>query len=401
MPKINFNQNSLEIDPNRSMSKVGGSESGEENLFAMLMGNIIGDEGESLDESSILSQALTGNLDNVDLQPEFSITPEQITSLEKELGIDLKNLNLKDLNLETLSKEDLEILSELENVQEKNDFSKIGNKTINKLGFNIYKDQDDSTFIDKIDKMPKKLNSLNPTDELKKFENPLKNNSLEPQINLTKSIQAYSAFDNNSDNLFIKAKNEKLPMLGEEMSSLTGDVQPISSENVINNKIENNLIGKLNSNSIDLNQIDLASKSDIEVLTEISNHLDKMKLSNAKELNVTVKHNDLGQFQINAHEIATKSDSNISLEILSNSKEVQNFFKINESNLTNMLSDKGISVGSFKISNSSESTFEKDFDLSQGDKSFSGQQQAKRENQNQDSQRRANLWQQYQERLGA
>ena len=46
------------------------------------------------------------------------------------------------------------------------------------------------------------------------------------------------------------------------------------------------------------------------MINEIVNHLDKMKLTGAKELNVTVKHNELGKFQINASDVSAAGDSN-------------------------------------------------------------------------------------------
>ena len=55
-----------------------------------------------------------------------------------------------------------------------------------------------------------------------------------------------------------------------------------------------------------------------------------MKLSNTKELNVIVRHNDLGQFQINANEIANPMTKKLNLEIISNSKDVKTVFKANE-----------------------------------------------------------------------
>ena len=90
------------------------------------------------------------------------------------------------------------------------------------------------------------------------------------------------------------------------------------------------------------------------------------------------------------------------MEILANSKDVQNFFKSNEVSLTSLLADKGFSVGSFKVGNSNSDTSSKDFDMSNSEKEFSSQQQNSRgESRHQDSQRRANLWQQYQEQMGA
>ena len=392
MPKINFNQNSLEADPNRSMSQVDGVNTGEENLFSMLMGNIIGDEDQSLDEGSVLSQALSGNIGTERNPLELTLTPEQISSLEQELGLDLKNVDLSKINLEDISKEDLEALSELSAEGETNEFSKISKKL--GVNFNKSKAQTNSLENFSVDKNVENIKG-------NKNDIDFKNNILEPKLGISKNLKAYNAFENTLDNNFIKPKNESAAMLDEAGLSNKVEFSSVLPESSVGLKVENNLVSKANTNSIDLSQLNLSSIPDSEIISEITNHLDKMKLTSSKELSVTVKHNELGQFQINANEMGREADSKLNLEILSNSKEVQNFFKLNEQNLSSVLSEKGFSLSSFKVSNSNNGNFEKDLDLSQGDKNFSGQQQSRRDNQNQDSQRRANLWQQYQEKLGA
>ena len=114
-------------------------------------------------------------------------------------------------------------------------------------------------------------------------------------------------------------------------------------------KIENNLLSKVNTNSIDLSSLGNTAGTESEVINEIVNHLDKMKLTGAKELNVTVKHNELGKFQINASDVSGAGDSKLNLEILSNSKEVQSFFKANESGLVTLLTDRGFNLSGIKL----------------------------------------------------
>ena len=78
-------------------------------------------------------------------------------------------------------------------------------------------------------------------------------------------------------------------------------------------------------------------------------------------------------------------------------------FKINEGNLVSTLAEKGISLSSVKILTSSES-LTKNFDnnFMNSEKSFSQQNQGSfDQNRRQDSNRRATLWQEYQDRLGA
>ena len=135
-------------------------------------------------------------------------------------------------------------------------------------------------------------------------------------------------------------------------------------------KIENNLLSKVNTNSIDLSSLGNTAGTEAEVINEIVNHLDKMKLTGAKELNVTVKHNELGKFQINASDVSGAGDSKLNLEILSNSKEVQSFFKANESGLVTLLTDRGFNPSGIKVGSSSNEGFAKDFEFSGNDKGF-------------------------------
>ena len=54
LPKINMGQRSIEADPNRSMSALVGNDTGEDNLFSMLMDGIIG--GEEGGEETLLEK---------------------------------------------------------------------------------------------------------------------------------------------------------------------------------------------------------------------------------------------------------------------------------------------------------------------------------------------------------
>ena len=136
-------------------------------------------------------------------------------------------------------------------------------------------------------------------------------------IEIKDGLKKYSNIGGEEESIF-----KGLPQVKSEGANM---LNTLSSNMNIDNKIEN--LGKINTNSIDLGQINLGQAGDAEVINEIVNHLDKMKLSSAKELNVTVKkHNDLGQFQINASEIGKGDISKLNMEILFSLKEAQAFF---------------------------------------------------------------------------
>ena len=54
LPKISMGRQSIEADPNRSLSALVGNETGEDNLFSMLMDGIIG--GEEGGEETLLEK---------------------------------------------------------------------------------------------------------------------------------------------------------------------------------------------------------------------------------------------------------------------------------------------------------------------------------------------------------
>lgn len=401
MPKVNFSQSSIEVDPNRSLTEVGGNDTGEENLFSLLMNSITGDETQEPSAVDLLT-----SLEGKNINPEAvslisknsfggGFDSEQLLEIEKELGIDLKNIDLSKLDIETISKDDLEVLSKLKNALSES-----------KEPSNSLKLSDDSS-IDKTifsKRALSKLKNHNGLSELRKnnLELDIKNQLMSGQTMGVKNTNAYKALNGLNDSSLIKPVEDVIHQGDFANIKNLDSTTPQMNNGQFSSKIENNLFNKVSTNTIDLSQIDLGSSSGSEVINEIANHLDKMKLSSAKELSVVVKHNEFGQFQINANELKNGADPKLGLEILANSKDVQNFFKSNEVSLTSLLADKGFSVGSFRVGNSNSDASSKDFDMSNSEKEFSSQQQNSRgESRHQDSQRRANLWQQYQEQMGA
>ena len=398
----------IEADPNRSNSQVMGEISGEDNLFSMLMEGIIGSEN---DEEGLIT-GLSSSLVNEENSDEVSSdASDLLTKLNPKLVV-------LDQDFKTLTDQG-DYVTEIENDLDLSEtrFSKFNSELngINGLENNLEVDESKESekpsifdqFLNKIG-LKKSVEKAYPQTgspigiTKKSIENTIDVDMPKSVDKLTvmNGLQKYQKLADSTGENFIKNKIE-LPIV--EMS----DVDPTTNElpalkiSSFEPKIENQLENKISTNTIDLSSLDLKNVSESDVLGEISNHLDKMKLANAKELQVTVKHNDLGQFQINANEIEQGNLSKLNLEILSNSKDTQNFFKLNESGLTNLLGEKGFTVGSFKISQSSEE-FSKDNQFSGEDsRGFSQQQQSRGEGRNQDSQRRAKLWQEYQEKLGA
>ncbi|MFZ9001590.1 MAG: hypothetical protein ACO20H_09815 [Bacteriovoracaceae bacterium] len=141
-----------------------------------------------------------------------------------------------------------------------------------------------------------------------------------------------------------------------------------------------------------------------EVIEQISDYIMRNSFGNQKSLTVTVSHKDIGQFQVEAHRNGDPGD--IKLNIRANTEEGRLFFKANQQELVQKLSDKGIFVFDFKVSNFSSPTNQS----SKNDGNFNFQQNHSNNAYSEDSQnpqynegqeRRKELWEKYKEQLGA
>ena len=404
MPKINFSQSNMEVG---SKSPSGGDqinfEGSDANLFSILMDKASNQKSREhaalndivkTESDENLTKLLTNNPKEIssrlNLISDQSVVDKNLNNLAGK--IDIKNL---------LSEENLDLSRQALDKKLNLNLNKL-----NKLKYNL-----ESAFQNHdrdIISHEKILNSLQSANGPAKI-NPqieekvdLLNKKIIDQAKLSKGIELYDTLDSVGKNNLISSKSELNLKTDLNLDNNSSNLHLISSDAGLENKIENRLINKMvtNTNSLDFSRLDLNSVSESDILNQITNHLDKMKLSSTKELNVIVRHNELGQFQINANEVNSANDPKLNLEILTNSKDVKTFFKLNEASLNTLLTDKGFNLNGIKISSSSNESFSKDLSFSSDEKGFSGQQ-SRREGQNQDSQRRANLWKQYQERLGA
>ena len=404
MPKINFSQSNMEVG---SKSPSGGDqinfEGSDANLFSILMDKASNQKSR---EHAALNDIVKTESDE-NLTKLLTNNPKEISS---RLNL-ISDQSVVDKNLNNLAgKIDIKNLLSEENLDlPRQELDKKLNLNLNK--FNKLKYNLESAFPNHdrdIISHEKILNSLQSANGPAKI-NPqieekvdLLNKKIIDQAKLSKGIELYDTLDSVGKNNLISSKSELNLKTDLNLDNNSSNLHLISSEAGLENKIENRLINKMvtNTNSLDFSRLDLNSVSESDILNQITNHLDKMKLSSTKELNVIVRHNELGQFQINANEVNSANDPKLNLEILTNSKDVKTFFKLNEASLNTLLTDKGFNLNGIKISSSSNESFSKDLSFSSDEKGFSGQQ-SRREGQNQDSQRRANLWKQYQERLGA
>ncbi len=151
-----------------------------------------------------------------------------------------------------------------------------------------------------------------------------------------------------------------------------------------------------------LNLSQVKSASGQELINQISAYIEQSYISGSDNLDVIVNHDELGQFKVSAQKVGMGNQVNLQIE--ATTEQAQAFFSDSESELIKSLNRSGIKLSEFKIT-----AFDNvlAFDnkgqpsLSQNSSEEGGKQdlygQLNRESLEQDSERRRNLWQQFQE----
>ncbi len=244
------------------------------------------------------------------------------------------------------------------------------------------------------------------------------------QKNMNQSMKAYGQKQNLLNNNLIKNTKDlafketksisgidelKSPdlQIGAQLSSVKEDFIPL-----VGNKQDNNQNLQTNSQAkvLDLSRIDTSNTN--EIIKRISDYIEQSQVASKDSLDLTVKHESLGQFNIQVNRTPGAGSQMMDMQITTNSAEGHEFFMKHEMGLMKNLSQAGIQLSDLKIiSAGSES-----MSFSQGEKGQSGNSQnngdnAPREfmsfdsgNSSNGSQRRKALWeqaQQNQQRYGA
>lgn len=212
-------------------------------------------------------------------------------------------------------------------------------------------------------------------------------------------------FDSNAVEKITKSKEE---------SSLSAD-QLIDSSNIdpVTQKPKIELATAVTHSSSENKVVDLSHIQNKEqLINEISKYIENSKIQNGKQIEVVVNHNELGQFKVNAQKSA--SGEMVDIKITTATKEASAFFNQHEVNLLKTLNSNGIKVADLKIALNDQSFMSSNA----GNASSSGNDSAGQNNSgngqgfarnyngggdfhNQGRERRQQLWQQYQDRLGA
>ena len=137
-----------------------------------------------------------------------------------------------------------------------------------------------------------------------------------------------------------------------------------------------------------------------ETISKINNYIRSHYNKSDENLNVTVKHESLGKFQL---AIKDNAEKGLEIKILTGTEDGNRFFIKNENEISNNLKSLGLKIGDLKIISSPEVfTEQKDFNDSSKDQSsqdFKNQKNNDNKERKEDSQRRQNLWAFYRERM--
>lgn len=220
----------------------------------------------------------------------------------------------------------------------------------------------------------------------------------------------------------ISAKGENLESinhLGKDSSLNT--TLPIAAGGVSISRLhdlEASAIASKNKSDPVLQLHDINSADPKVLINKIVEHIEVNRLQNSDSLDLTVGHNELGEFKIHVQKNADSKlnhDPFINMRITTSTEEGHNFFASNEKLLLSGLNQAGVKVADFRLvsstgsldfSNQSSSQFSDSNSKNQFGQQFSQssghrQFQSNQGQQQHDSQRRKDLWDSYRERMVA
>ncbi len=153
--------------------------------------------------------------------------------------------------------------------------------------------------------------------------------------------------------------------------------------------------------------VNIKSNSSEEIIKQVSDYIQQSQLAGKDQIDLTVKHQELGQFKINVTKL--QGQNSIDMQITAQSREAHQFFVRHESELARSLTQSGIQLADFKVVASqsdigaSSQSQSKQFYQGSQDQNSSSKQWANFESQQfgDGRERRKELWDEYRSRLSA
>ena len=236
----------------------------------------------------------------------------------------------------------------------------------------------------------------------------------DPLIKNTKDL-AFKETKKGSHNSAIDELRTPDTKVGAELSAIKQDMIPEIQNNKNNHQQLPESQAQVNQKVLDLGTLNTSNTN--EIIKRISDYVEQNQVANKASLDLTVKHDSLGEFKIQVTKMPNQSlnhsQNSIDMQITTSSKEGHDFFVKNEVSLMKNLSQAGINLSDLRIiSNMSESS---PFGQSNSKQSSSfGQNADGSEKQfmsfesnnftsdsRNGSERRKELWDEYQQRYGA
>lgn len=235
----------------------------------------------------------------------------------------------------------------------------------------------------------------------------------DPLIKNTKDLASKETKKSNS--LAINELKSPDTKVGSELAAIKQDVIPGIQDNKNAHGSQPESKAEASQKVLDLSKINTANTA--EIIRRISDYVEQNQVANKSSLDLTVKHDSLGEFNIHVTKMPNQpmgqAQNLIDMQITTSNKEGHDFFVKNEVSLMKNLSQAGVNISDLRIiSNMSESTAFGQSDSKQSS-SFSQNSDGTEKqfmsfesnnfgsDTSKGSQRRKELWEEYQQRYGA
>jgi hypothetical protein len=232
----------------------------------------------------------------------------------------------------------------------------------------------------------------------------------DPLIKNTKDLAFKETKKSNSTSAIEELRTPE-SKVGAELAGIKQDVIPGLQNTKSNHEQSADTQTQANQKVLDLGKINTTNTT--EIIKRISDYVEQNQVANKSSLDLTVKHESLGEFKIQVSKMPSQGSSMVDMQITTSSKEGHDFFVKNEVSLMKNLNQAGINLSDLRIvTTMSESTAFGQSD-SKNSSSFSQnpdgseKQFTSFESRNfsgdssKGSERRKELWEEYQQRYGA
>jgi hypothetical protein len=219
-------------------------------------------------------------------------------------------------------------------------------------------------------------------------------------------LQSYSKSGSEQTSLFAKYNNEAVVHHNQQPTVMSEQLMLQDAVTGVTNSSRGENAGKNVSLQVfDMSDVNITKSN--EVIAKIVNYIDQQQLSSKGELDLMVKHEDLGQFRLNVQRGA--QDGAIDMRITAG-REGHRFFSEHEVELVKTLNNNGVKLTDFKIvqadvigeAGSSSKSGLSSNDSSEGRQQFGQQGQQRGGGQGSEgSERRRQMWEDYREKMEA